>query len=152
MSTRDCAYKQMWKDVFSGFRLLEVTFLVFAAVGFLKFWARTRFWLPKYVHVLAGLGLIIGAWCVWASPVDAPTRKEGPIARVLLALALPAIIYFFFVLHGGQRAAFDRSFSKSTPCPFCRNPVKTSPHEVQGAPTTTQFAESECPHCGHALS
>ena len=145
----------MWKDVsnsFRSFRVLDGILLVFAAVGFLKFWARTRFWFPKYVHALAGLGLIIGAWCVSASPVDAPIRKDGPIARVMLALALPAIIYLYFVLHGGQRAAFDRSFSKAAPGPICGNPVKTLPHEVQGTPTTTQFAESECLHCGHALS
>jgi len=145
----------MWNDVFNrshSFRLLEGIFLAFAAVGFLRFWIRTRFWLPKYVHVLAGVGLIVGAWSVWASPVDAPIRKDGPIARVLLALALPAIIYFYFVLHGGQHAAFNRSFSTSAPCPFCRNPIRTLRHGAQGTVTTTQFAESECPHCGHALS
>ena len=32
---------------------------VLGAVGFLTFWIRTRFWLPKYIHVLAAIGLIV---------------------------------------------------------------------------------------------
>jgi hypothetical protein len=141
----------MWHNLFNGFRLLEGVFLVFAAVGFLKFWARTRFWLPKYVHVLAGFGLIVGALSVWAAPMDAPIKKYGLIARVLLALALPAIIYCYFLFHGGQLVAFNRTHSNSAPCPFCRNPVRTLIPEAQGALTAPEFAEPQCPACGHAL-
>jgi hypothetical protein len=141
----------MWKEVFNGFRFLEGILLILGAVGCLTFWARTRFWLPKYIHVLAAIGLIVGVLSVWASPADAPIKQHGLIARVLLALALPAMIYAYFVLHGGQHVAFNRSLSKSAPCPFCRNPVKTLPYDVQGTPTT-QFAESVCPHCSQTLS
>jgi len=141
----------MWKDVFSGFRFLEGILLILGAVGFLTFWIRSRFWLPKYIHVLAAIGLIVGVLSVWASPSDAPIKRHGLIACVLLALVLPAMIYAYFILHGGQRVAFNRSFSKSAPCPFCRNPVRTLSYDVQGAPTT-QFAESVCPHCSHTLS
>lgn len=82
--------------------------LVISAVAFFIFWARTRFWLPKYAHILAAIGLAVGAWCVSNVPEDAPIRKEGPTAEVLWALALPAMVYFFFVFYGGQRAAFRR--------------------------------------------
>jgi hypothetical protein len=151
MSTVQVGHKQMWKDVFSGFRFLEGILLISGAVGSLTFWVRTRFWLPKYIHMLAAIGLIVGVLSVWASPADAPIKQHGLIACILLALALPATIYAYFIVHGGQHVAFNRSLSKSSPCPFCRNPLKTLPSADQGAPTT-QFAESVCPHCSHTLS
>jgi hypothetical protein len=140
----------MWNDVFNDFRFLEAILLLVGAFGFLTFWARSRFWLPKYIHVLGAIGLIVGTLSVWASPADSPIKQQGLVACVLLALVLPAIIYAYFILHGGQRAAFSRSSSKSAPCPYCRNPVKTLPNDVQGAPTT-QFAVSVCPHCNQPL-
>jgi len=141
----------MGKDVFNGLRFLEGVLFILGAVGCLTFWARTRFWLPKYIHVLAAIGLIVGALSVWASPADAPIKQHGLIACVLLALALPAMIYAYFILHGVQHVAFNRSLSKSAPCPFCRNPVKTLPCDVQEM-STAQFAESVCPHCSHTLA
>ena len=141
----------MSKDVLGVFQLLEGILLITGAVGFLMFWVRTRFWLPKYIHVLAAIGLIVGVLSVWASPADAPIKQHGLISCVLLALSLPAMIYAYFILHGGQRAAFNRSLSKSTPCPFCRNLVKPLPYDPQGSPTA-RFAESVCPHYGHTLS
>ncbi len=141
----------MGKDVFNDFHFLEGILLISGAVGCLTFCARTHFWLPKHIHVLAAIGLIVGALSVWASPADAPIKQHGLIACVLLALALPAMIYAYFILHGGQRVAFDRSSSQSAPCPFCRNPVKALRYDVQGTPTT-QFAESVCPHCSHTLA
>lgn len=62
---------------------------------------------PKYAHILAAIGLVVGVWCVSNVPGDAPINKEGPIAKFLLALAVPLIVYFFFVFYGGQRAAFQ---------------------------------------------
>jgi hypothetical protein len=141
----------MGKSVFDDFRFLELILLLLGAFSFLTFWARTRFWLPKYAHALAAIGLMVGVLSVWASPADAPIKQHGLIACVFLALVLPAIVYAYFILHGGQRAAFNASLSKSAPCPFCRNQVKTLPSDIQGTPTT-QFAESECPHCSHTLS
>jgi hypothetical protein len=35
----------MWKGVVNGFRFLEGILPILGAVGFLTFWARTRFWL-----------------------------------------------------------------------------------------------------------
>ncbi len=142
----------VWKGEVSAFRLLEGVLLALAALGFVKFWARTRFWLPRYVHVLAGFALAVSMWGVSAAPVDAPMNKHGPIVRLLFALVVPAMVYFFFVLHGGQRAAFDRSFSRLVPCPSCQNSVKSLPPEAGCTTTTTHFAEPECPHCGHELS
>jgi hypothetical protein len=100
--------------------------------------------------VFAAIGFIVGVLSVWASPADAPIKQHGVVAYILLTLVLPAIVYAYFIFHGGQRAAFNRSLSKSASCPFCRNPVKTLSPDFQGTPIT-QFAESVCPHCGQFL-
>jgi hypothetical protein len=85
----------MWKSAFNGFRFLEALLVIVGAFGFMKFWVRTRFWLPKYIHVLAAIGLIVGVLSVWASPADAPIKQQGSIPCVLLALVLPVIIVSF---------------------------------------------------------
>lgn len=95
-------------QLFRGFQFLHAVLLFLCAVGFFIFWARTRFWLPKYAHILAAVGLAVGVWCVSNVPPDAPINKKGPTAKSLLALAVPAIVYFFFVFYGGQKAAFRR--------------------------------------------
>lgn len=91
---------------FRGFQFLHGVFLALCALGFFIFWVRTRFWLPKYAHVLAVVGLLVGIWCSSIVPQDAPINKSGPMGKFLLALAVPAMVYFFFVFYGGQREAF----------------------------------------------
>lgn len=98
----------MLAKLFRGFQLLHALLLLIGAAGFFVFWARTRFWLPKYAHVLAAIGLIVGVWCVSNVPSDTPLGKQGPVARFLFALILPAMVYFFFVFYGGQKAAHRR--------------------------------------------
>jgi len=87
---------------FRGFQLLHGVLLALAAVGFFIFWARTRFWLPKYAHILAGIGLAVGIWCVSTVTDDAPISKKGPAVKLLFALAVPAIVYFFFEKWSGR--------------------------------------------------
>lgn len=140
----------MSKYAFNGPRFIEAVLVILGGFGFVTFWLRTRLWLPKYIHVLAAVGLIVGVLSVWASPKDAPIKQQGLMACVLLAFALPIIIYAYFILHGGQYAAFKRSFPGSAPCPFCKNPVDSLPYGSSGT-TTAQFAPSACPHCSHPL-
>src|SRR4051794_36560867 len=112
----------LWQ-VLQGLKILHWALLALAALGFFMFCVRTRFWLPKYVHLLAAIGLAIGLWCLSTTTDDAPINKEGPLAKLLLVFALPAIVYFFFVFYGGQRVAFERRFVASVPCPNCEQPV-----------------------------
>jgi len=62
--------------------------------------------MPKYAHILAAIGWIVGLWVVWNVPSDAPLGKEGSVTKFLFAMILPAMVYLFFVLHGGQSAAY----------------------------------------------
>ena len=41
---------------------------------------------------------------------NAPISKQGPLAKILLTLAFPTMVYFFFVFYGGQRAAYETPF------------------------------------------
>src|SRR5258708_15930776 len=68
----------MWKGVFNSFRFFEGALLIVGAVGFLTFWARTRFWLPKYIHVLAAIGP--HCWCV--DCVGIARRRSDQTTRV----------------------------------------------------------------------
>jgi len=94
----------MLANFFSGFRLWHFVLLSVAAIGFFLFWARTRFWLPRYAHALAIIGVVGGLWCLSNLPEDAPLIKAGPTIKLLAALMMPAIVYFFFVFYGGQEA------------------------------------------------
>src|SRR5260370_30840682 len=113
----------MWKVAFKGIYLVHALVLVLAAIGLFRFWARTRFWLPKYVHVLAGLGFVILLGVLAMAPADAPVNHWGPLSRFFFALVIPAIVYFFFVFYGGQPAAFDRSVATPVPCPLFAQPA-----------------------------
>ena len=141
----------MWRQIFHGFGVLHFVLLAFAAIGFFKFWGRTRFWLPKYVHVLAAIGLAVSLWVASSAPEDAPMNQDGPLTRLLMILALPAMVYFFFIFHGGQHAAFVRSRATHGPCPFCQKPVRALPPDGEEWTEMTRFVETECPHCNHAL-
>jgi hypothetical protein len=71
-------------NLFKGFQLLHGVLLLISAVGFFIFWARTRFWLPKYAHVLAAIGLVVGVWCASNVPSDEPLSRQGPAAKFFL--------------------------------------------------------------------
>ncbi|MGA8368077.1 MAG: hypothetical protein ACLQMT_08570 [Candidatus Acidiferrales bacterium] len=141
----------MLGQLFRGFQLLHGVLFALSAIGFFIFWVRTRFWLPKYAHVLAAIAFAVGLWVASTAPPDAPIGKSGEIAKVLLALALPAIVYFFFVFYGGQRAAFKRRFERPTPCPYCKLPVKTLQTGLGATDSMTSGVRRQCPHCGHPL-
>jgi peptidoglycan/LPS O-acetylase OafA/YrhL len=141
----------MLQQLLRGLYLLHALLFCLAAVGFFAFWARTRFWLPKYVHVLAAAALIIGVWCADSSPADTPLGKAGPIAKLLAAFVLPVIVYFFFVFYGGQRTAFRRRFRKTVPCPTCGLSVlvfETGSDSSGSAVSNT----IRCRNCGQSLA
>lgn len=87
----------MLPRLLSGLRLIHIIVFAIGAIGLFQFWKRTRFWLPKYAHVLGGVGLAVGFGIVLAVPPDAPISKHGPVVRALFALVIPAIVYFFFI-------------------------------------------------------
>jgi len=99
----------MIDQIFNGAGTLLVGFLLVMAIGCFFFLARTRFWFPRYAHILAGIGLAIGVWCIWTVPETAPINEHGLIGKVLLVLAMPAMIYFFSSSTAGSARPFSAS-------------------------------------------
>jgi hypothetical protein len=137
--------------VLNGLRILAAVFFIFAAIASFRFWRRTRFWLPRYVHVLAGIAGAVMLLCVAGAPADAPARKQGLIANLLFVLLLPAIIYSLFILYGGQRAAYQRHFESPLPCPSCKLPVPARHDDGNTAVRGPSEIELKCPHCGQSF-
>jgi hypothetical protein len=134
----------MIDQIFNAAGTLLVGFLLVMAIGCFFFLARTRFWFPRYAHILAGIGLAIGVWCIWTVPETAPINEHGLIGKVLLVLAMPAMVYFFFVFYGGQRAAFQRELRTTGRCPKCQESVISN---LQGSGEPV-FPPQKCPRCG----
>jgi hypothetical protein len=114
--------------VLRAFHALHGIALAAAAVGLFAFWLRTRLWLPRYVHVLALLATMLGVGMACMVPDDAPINRQlGPLGYVVVVAIFPALVYFFFVFYGGQRAAYDRMMRNSgRSCPFCRAPLDSA--------------------------
>ena len=142
----------MWERLFSAFYLLHAFLSIAAAVGLFRFWVRTRFWLPKYVHVLAFIAFVVMLWVLSMASADAPVNHWGFASRLLFSLTLPAIVYFFFVFYGGQRAAYDRSAATYSPCPFCGKAARVYSTNTTEQSSAARFLESQCPHCGQSLN
>jgi membrane protein YdbS with pleckstrin-like domain len=119
---------------------IHVLLLVAAAIGFFRFWAHTRFWFPRYVHVMAVVALAIGVWLLSIVPSDAPLNKGSytMLKQALIVLGLPALVYFVFIFHGGQHAAYEsRQRRQAVRCQFCGG--------AEAAPGTA------CPACGQIV-
>ena len=140
----------MWKVIFRGLNILHALPLLLAALAFFRFWRRTRFWLPKYVHVLAALAFLVGFSVFSMAPPDAPLNKFGLASKILFTLMFPAIVYFFFIFYGGQSAAFRRSMATRIPCPFCGTPQNAQ--SASRAGHQPLFLEPVCSHCGQTLN
>jgi hypothetical protein len=128
-------------DWLTAAHAIHVGLVVVAAIGFLHFWISTRFWLPRYAHYLGGLGLALGLGCLALMPPDAPINQGGwgGLKKALLVLTFPALVYFFFVFYGGQRAAYERThLPRLVACPHCREA-----DVLPGEP---------CPNCGQSTA
>jgi ribose/xylose/arabinose/galactoside ABC-type transport system permease subunit len=115
--------------------LLHVLVALLAAIGFFRYWGKTHFWLPRYVHTLAAIGLAVGVACIAFMPASAPIAQSrwAGLKQTLLVLGLPALVYLFFVAYGGQRAAHERTHQLEL-CQYCR-----------GADVVSG---GRCPNCG----
>ena len=84
----------MW-EWFKAAQLVHAVLLIVAAVGASRFAIRTRFWLPRYVHVLAAFALLLGFACLALLPPDAPIHRSdwGGLKKALIALIFPGLVY-----------------------------------------------------------
>jgi hypothetical protein len=126
----------MW-DWLAAAHAIHVALVVLTAAGLIHFWARTRFWLPTYVHYLAAVGFALGLACLASMPPNAPIHRNpwGGLTKALLVLAMPALVYVVFIVYGGQKAAYEAARPRDlVVCPYCRDA------EV--------LPDSQCLNCG----
>jgi hypothetical protein len=103
---------------------LHMIVAILVAIGFFRFLLRTRFWFPRYLHWLAAIALLVGWGLLVLAPRDAPVNQGSwsGVERALVVLLFPAIVYIFFVFHGGQHAAYEARRRRGTVrCPNCGN-------------------------------
>jgi hypothetical protein len=74
------------------------TTLLAAAVNGAVWARRDHFWLPRYVHVLAALGLAGTTWMAWLDRESWSTRPVFTIGFILLG---PAVVYVVFLAYNG---------------------------------------------------
>lgn len=132
----------MFGQLLKGIQLVHAILFILGAIGFFFFAWRTRFWLPRYVHVMAFVASLIGVALWYVSRVPGTPRT----APLILALIFPAIVYFFFVFYGGQQLAFKKRFEKRVQCPSCK--LETL---VLQAPSGITSQLPRCEHCGQPL-
>ncbi len=65
-------------------------------------WRKYRFWVPRYVHLLALVSFLLICWLNW---LWIQAGGVLTVRRVIIILFFPAIVYFFFVGYGGVKAA-----------------------------------------------
>ena len=144
----------MLKHWFESYQFVHGLLAILAAIAFFRLWKLTRFWLPKYVHVLAAIGFVVGVAIVWLisqaprlPDPHGPSTRTQHITLLLLPLMFPAMVYFFFVFYGGQHAALSSRLG-SSPCPFCGTPLPA----LRASGSSICFVESACTACWHPLN
>ena len=131
----------MWHYVLDWINLAHGLIAAVAAIGFFKFWMRSGFWLPRYVHILAATMYLFGllfTWLVLAAPRVSPNQGLPTfLVWTIVPLFFPAIVYFFFVFYGGQHIAFRNAKIEYMPCPYCRSDVGAVAGRRQFAPAVS---------------
>jgi 4-amino-4-deoxy-L-arabinose transferase-like glycosyltransferase len=107
----------MFGQLLKGIQFMHAVLLILASVGFFIFAWRTRFRMPRYVHIMAFVAFLVGVglWCFSSVPGASANRQGTSGSTLLVVLIFPAIVYFFFVFYGGQKLAFKKRFEHGAP-------------------------------------
>ena len=77
--------------------LLLPIIIFFGAISLVLWW-RSRFWAPRYIHLIAASSTLIAFLLVWmAWVVDDPLKGRV----VWLMIVFPALVYLTFGFYGG---------------------------------------------------
>jgi hypothetical protein len=103
------------KEVIKGFHLIHGVIFLIVGVFNLWFWSRRRFWVPKYVHVMAGISFVIAILLGWMAFSLDRVSDPGRAIRVwiLITVLFPTIVYFAFAFYGGVEAAYRSRILRS---------------------------------------
>jgi len=65
------------------------------------FWIRNRFWVPRYVHLIAIFAFCLGCIMLWLFEPGSKADNKG--TKIFLLFLMPFIVYVLFVFFGGAR-------------------------------------------------
>jgi hypothetical protein len=99
-------------ELIKGFHLIHGVVILIVGVFNLWFWSRRRFWVAKYVHVIAAISFIVAFLLGWmAFSLDHLSNSQRAIRIwILMSILFPTIVYFVFVLLGGVEVAYRNRF------------------------------------------
>ncbi len=99
-------------ELIKGFHLIHGVILLIVGVFNLWFWSRRGFWVPKYVHVIAGISFVIAFLLGWMgfSIGNIPNPQRAIRIWIFITILFPTIVYFVFVFLGGVEATYRRRF------------------------------------------
>ncbi len=138
-------------DILEIIKVLRGILVIIAGLGCLWFWCRTRLWLPVYIHVMALFALALGFWMITTVPKEAPLNAKSIFFQAFLIMVFPAIVYFFFVIFGGQQAAYKTKLKKYIICSHCKEIIRNdqSNNDILGEEIFD--LNQYCPFCGITL-
>ncbi|HEV8640644.1 MAG TPA: hypothetical protein VGV13_06050 [Methylomirabilota bacterium] len=78
---------------------LTLPFVIVGGLVSLFLWWKSGFWVPRYIHVIAGLSSLLGLLLSWmARDLDHPLKER----HVWIAVIFPALVYVVFGFYGGR--------------------------------------------------
>jgi hypothetical protein len=82
-----------------NWELLQLAALVVIVIMGIRAWWQSGFWIPRYVHVIAALMIVVGyaAWRV-AGELDLPYAEAS---FWVFVIGMPVAVYTIFFLYGG---------------------------------------------------
>ena len=83
-----------------GLNQLIVWLTVVAGIANVIFWAKSGFWVPRYIHFMALSASLLGAGLAWLAWIS-----SDPLANrhALLIVVFPLAVYVTFAFYGGVR-------------------------------------------------
>ncbi len=98
----------MLRAIVNSLGAAHVIATLVVAAGHFGLWKRSGFWLPRYIHLMALAALLIGVWLTSGISPNSPVGHWGMLGQLFTLLICPALVYGFFILHGGPAAALRR--------------------------------------------
>jgi len=118
---------------------IHVLLAVLGAIGLFRYWGRTHFWLPRYVHFLAAIGLAVGLACIAFMPPSAPSIRVDGLGSRGRCWSSPS-----------QRLSMSSSCSMAASVQ--RMNARIDPYPANIAGTLMSRQGSQCPHCGQTAA
>ena len=87
-------------EFLEGVHRLIVWLTVLAGIASVIFWAKSGFWVPRYIHFMAFSAFLLGAGLAWLARISGDPLADR---HALLIIVFPLAVYVTFAFYGGVR-------------------------------------------------